>query len=121
MAATLKIYNEQGNFPSLEFKGKWAKLRVETKDHEGDVEFEMEDGNSTNQIYVNQENLKRLISFLQKQVIPDAEIEDALQQTILHSKEYAEMSDKRIAEFGGGPENYHDEIMDILTKQYKAK
>ena len=66
---THKKYNEGSEYESLEFEGNRTKLRVESKDTAGDVEFEMETYGESGYVYLNQEQAKLLIAHLQKQII----------------------------------------------------
>lgn len=69
---THKIHNEGSDYESLEFKSRHSTLRVESKDHEGEIEFEMEDcdcDHMPHYVFLNQEQAKLLIAHLQKQII----------------------------------------------------
>lgn len=63
--------NEGTSWESIDLKGKRETLSIESKDSHNDVEISLTDnGNNCNHcIYLNQEQLKIVISFLQKQVV----------------------------------------------------
>lgn len=69
--ANLIKQNEGTSYESIDLEGKWETLSIESKDTQNDVEIEVRDdsNNCTHHIYLNQEQLKIVISFLQKQVV----------------------------------------------------
>ena len=53
----------------IEFKGKWATWCFESVDRDGDVAVEcLEERTGSNTLFLSQDALKQLITFLQKQV-----------------------------------------------------
>ena len=56
------------DYTSIEFKGKWVSMEVTSADKSGDVEIRITEDGDEKYIFINQENLKQLITHLQKQV-----------------------------------------------------
>jgi hypothetical protein len=53
---------------TIEFKGRWTSMEVSSADHEETVEFSMVVHDEEFRVFLNQENLKQLITHLQKQI-----------------------------------------------------
>ncbi len=68
VANTTTMKFEGTDWESLEFEGQHKRLQIESADAQGDVEIELEDYNESHYFYLNQEDLKKLITHLQKQV-----------------------------------------------------
>jgi hypothetical protein len=72
MAANTKMTINLEDTPdaSMEFHGTWKELYIASADKDGDVLMEFYDGNAggTSSFYFDQEQLKALITHLQKQI-----------------------------------------------------
>ena len=62
------VYAEWPEWNSIEFKGKWIKMEVKSADSSGDVEISITEDGDEKFVFLNQENLKHLITHLQKQL-----------------------------------------------------
>ena len=64
-----RIISQDTEWEMIELKGKWTTLTWGSKDSAGNVEFCCDHENGTETIFYTQEELKQLISFLQKQIV----------------------------------------------------
>lgn len=62
------VFVECPEYNSIEFEGKWIKMEVKSADNSGDVEISITEDGDEKFVFLNQENLKQLITHLQKQV-----------------------------------------------------
>jgi hypothetical protein len=66
----MKKLHEGTAMESLEFKGRWETINIESRDADGDVEIRII-GSSVGSLYffINQDQIKMVIEHLQKQLI----------------------------------------------------
>ena len=63
------IHEHAPQYNEIEFKGKWVTMTVSSADLGGDVEINIsESGYDDQYVFLNQENIKQLITHLQKQL-----------------------------------------------------
>ena len=62
------IYEHAPEYNTIEFKGKYIKMEIFSADLGGDVEISITEDGDEKFVFLNQENLKHLITHLQKQV-----------------------------------------------------
>lgn len=63
------IFENNPEWNTIEFNGKWTNMEVSSVDIDGEVAIEIDSGWDQNvHIFLNQENIKQLINHLQKQL-----------------------------------------------------
>jgi hypothetical protein len=63
------IWENHPEWDTIEFNGKWTHMEISSVDKDGDIGIEIiRDGDPSVNIFLNQENIKQLISHLQKQI-----------------------------------------------------
>jgi hypothetical protein len=53
---------------TIEFMGKWTNMEVSSIDKDGDLEITVTNDGEDFRVFLNQENIKQLITHLQKQI-----------------------------------------------------
>jgi|688.fasta_scaffold72635_10 hypothetical protein len=64
----IKRGNESG-YETLIIQGKWTSLELTSVDKDGDIEIELNNTDENISLYLNQNEIKEVIEFLQKQII----------------------------------------------------
>ena len=64
----LKIRNEGQEWERFEIKGRWAEWTIETAGVGGDVSIDCDTDEGNSHLSLSQDELKQVITFLQKQV-----------------------------------------------------
>ena len=59
----------EGGYETLIIQGKWTSLELTSVDKDGDIEIELNDTQEKISLYLNQNEIKEVIEFLQKQII----------------------------------------------------
>jgi len=67
-ATSSQYTNKDTQWETLVFKGKFTTFNIESAGSDGDVEFEMLDGNEALRAFLTKEDIKILIAHLQKQL-----------------------------------------------------
>jgi len=62
------IWENNSEWNTIEFKGKFINIEVSSLDKDGDVAIEITVDNEPVTIFLNQENIQQLITHLQKQL-----------------------------------------------------
>lgn len=62
-------FNDESGYDRLIIKRKWTTLDMSSVDKDGDIEIELDDSRETISLYINQNEIKEIIEFLQKQII----------------------------------------------------
>ena len=66
----ITVISPDTEWEMMQIRGLWTTFTWNSKDKEGDVELSCESNeNGTETLYLNQDEIKQLITFLQKQVI----------------------------------------------------
>lgn len=63
----IKRGNEGGE-ETLTIKAKWTKLELTSVDKDGDIEIELDDSHEIISLYLNQNEIKEIVEFLQRQI-----------------------------------------------------
>lgn len=64
----INILNPDTEYEIMEIKNKWDKWEISSVDKDGDVEISCDSEIISYCLYLNQDELKQVIAFLQKQV-----------------------------------------------------
>jgi hypothetical protein len=56
-------------YETLIIQGKWTSLELTSVDKDGDIEIELNNTDENISLYLNQNEIKEVIEFLQKQII----------------------------------------------------
>jgi hypothetical protein len=59
----------EGGYETLIIQGKWTSLELTSVDKDGDIEIELNDTQEKISLYLNQNEIKEIIEFLQRQII----------------------------------------------------
>jgi hypothetical protein len=59
----------EGGYETLIIQGKWTSLELTSVDKDGDIEIELNNTDENISLYLNQNEIKEVIEFLQKQII----------------------------------------------------
>ena len=64
----IKRGNESG-YETLIIQGKWTNLELTSVDKDGDIEIELNNTDENISLYLNQNEIKEVIEFLQRQLV----------------------------------------------------